>query len=128
MKVQQRLVRHAADHAVEYRVRLGAVQSQGGGKVELVLTEDAALDGAWVADQLVVGVRLPSFAGESPPALVGRHGRVGAPVRIRKHGVCALVRRGGRGAGGRCRSSSLGLRRRSTSAADGQAHDTCEEC
>ena len=54
----------------------------------------AALDRARVADQIEVGVRLPSLARETLAALFGGHRRIRAGIGVGKHRVGVLVERG----------------------------------
>ena len=104
IQVEQGLVNEGPNRViVEISVGVRTEHAQGAREIDKPIAEETAFDGMWVAEQIKVRIRFPSFAGEAFAALLSGYRRIGAGVGIGEDGIVGLVHGDGAGAGDRRR-------------------------
>ena len=92
MRDKQVFEHEIVDELAEY-CRVRAVHTEGSREVGCVGGNAPTLDGPRVANEIEVGVGLPALSGEPGAAVLGRHIRIGASIRVREHRIGILVHR-----------------------------------
>ena len=95
MQIQQALVDDLVEREVPLRDVRAVVSERRREVRHHPLPQHAALDRAWIANEVVIRVRVPSFTGKASPALGCSHGGVGAGIGVGEHGVRRFVCRSG---------------------------------